>query len=155
MQRVAFDTSVLIPLLQSGTQSDLDRQREMRVQALINDPEVKAVVPAPALAEFLAFRGFTDADRQEITNKIADTFEILALDTAVLAKAGSVLSQVPSQVGDKRQCLKVDALIVACAVAGKCDSILSTDSDIADIAAERIKVKEPPEIAVEQDLGFE
>ena len=155
MQRVALDTSVLIPLLQGKNQSDIDRQRKSRTQALLNDPEVQPVVPAPALAEFLAFHSFTDPERQDIINKISPTFDIVALDTAVLVKAGSILARIPSQAGDKRQCLKVDALIVACAVAGKCDSILSTDSDLSDIAGGLIPVNEPPEIAVEQDLDFE
>ncbi len=155
MRRVALDTSVLIPLLQGKKQTDIDRQRRFRTQALLNDPEVQPVVPAPALAEFLAFRSFTDPERQDIIDEISPTFEIVALDTAVLVKAGSILSQIPSQAGDKRQCLKFDALIVACAVVGKCDSILSTDSDLSDIADGLIPVDEPPEIAVEQDLGFE
>ena len=106
------------------------------------------VIPIPSCGNF-------GAERVEITNKIAHAFEILALDTAVLARAGSVLSRVPSQSGERKQCLKVDALIVACAVSGNCDLILSGDPDIADIADGLIAVSEPPDTAVEQDLGFE
>lgn len=152
--RIALDTSVLIPLVQADDLNDRDRMIKERMIGAISAPTVLVVIPAPALAELAANPRLSAEQREILVKKIVAQFEVAALDTSAVVRAGALMALPASRKGGNKQCLKVDALIVACAVAAGCDILYATDPHLSLIGDGEIAVVEPPTAVREQEFDF-
>lgn len=152
--RVALDTSILIPLLQAGELNSHDQAVKDRMLGVLADSKVHVVIPASALAELAANPRLSEEQRASIVSSTASRFEIAAFDARAVVRAAPLLARLASRTGENKQCLKVDALIVASSISVNCDVLYSTDPHLAAIAEDDIPVREPPTVVREQQLDF-
>jgi predicted nucleic acid-binding protein len=152
--RIALDTSVLIPLVQPGDLNEHDRMIKERMIGAISGTKVQVVIPAPAVAELAANPRLSAEQREILVKKIVTQFEVAALDATAVVRAGALMALPASSKGENKQCLKVDALILACAVAAGCDVLYAADPHLALIGDGEITVLEPPAVVREQEFEF-
>ena len=99
-------------------------------------------VPAPALAEFLAF--YTDGTQQEeIARILSRGFVIVETDLKALHESAKLWTKAGGAAFRKRmnkdfniskQCLKTDLLIVATAIAHGATQIIAVDTGVHEVA---------------------
>lgn len=146
--RVAFDTSILLLLLDQNAAGPIDpntgalvhRLRE-RVEYLIQTISAakrKAIIPTPVLAEVLANSGAAGSNYLSIIHgssamevapfDIRSAIELAALETQLWGPA----RPTPQST---RQKVKVDRQIIAVAKVAKVETIYSDDSDMKSLGA--------------------
>jgi len=116
------------------------------------------MVPAPVVGEYLV--GFGGHDRPRQQELITRLFFVPALDVhaaavqAELEGNGDLIKQLKSQHGVNRQQLRVDAQILAVAIANNAEKMISYDPHMPDLAQGRIRVEELPELHEQMDMDF-
>ncbi len=153
---ICFDTQILIWGIQGASrpdQSNMVGRTQRYIDQLDRDGE-RVMIPAPALAEYLA--GF-DVDGQERQLQILErSFLIPSLDAPAAALAARILAQrelirdLSRDHNVRRQELKVDVLIVATAIVHQADTLVSEDPHIRQLVAasgRTIKVIGVPDVS--------
>lgn len=159
---ICFDTQVLIWGVQ-GYATPGQEQMIERIKRYIEHLERQheaVAIPAPALFEYLL--GFEPKDLPTQSQVVERGFMVLPLDIPSVHVAAELLGntaamqQLKVDYQGRRQKLRVDAMIVAIAIAHKADKIVSGDQThfqrFAQGRIEVIEVIEVPDIPRQSDL---
>ncbi len=146
---VTFDTPLLIYGIQqkaSSENADLVTRTKELIRRL-GDKRAKIMVPAPALTEFLV--GLPPPLRSP--KILTDLFAVGSFDAQCAQIAAELqanvdrMKQIRQQYQIPKQCLKVDTMIIATAIAYNSGMIYTNDlGHFKDIAQNRIVIKEIP-----------
>ncbi len=157
--RVALDSSVLIPMLTATANVTGDLQEyvaladRLRTEATIGS--IRLVIPAPAMAEVLAWPKLKSADRELLRRAMFALGEIASFDHEAAALAGMMrpTEQIgKGKAGLGRQCLKFDAAVSATAMIEQVDVLCAEDGDHAALIR-RADPKSTIRVATLRDLG--
>lgn len=152
---VCFDTAPLIWGVQGssrpGQEGMIPRARAFIDQ--LDADRARLIIPAPVIAEYLV--PFSPTDRLEQLRRLQRRFRIIPLDM----RAGMIAAEIGWRPDDGahspphcRECLRADALVVACALAGGADLLVTHDAGATRRAAGRIRVQGVPELTGQLDL---
>ena len=156
---IAFDSQTLMFGVQAsghqGREGLAERARKY-IRHLDEQGEL-VMVPAPALAEYLA--GFPVEEHEAQLRVIQKRFIVPALDVGAARIAGELLANRPhiknlraTDYKGERQRVSVDALVLAVAIANNAVKIISNDKRLPKLAAGRIQVEEIPEVPIREDF---
>lgn len=149
MQKVALDTNILIHgvQLQAGPGEEWKAERAAALLARLEAKEVIVVVPAPALAEYLA--GLDDKDIHRSLRIVQKRFVIAPLDVAAATMAARLhriaradqgqASLLDGGTANKRQ-LKADVFITAVAKIQGCTALFTAENNFPRVCRDAITV---------------
>lgn len=124
---IALDTSALIWAVQSSSGNQADRARLVAIEKMANG---SIILPAPALGEYL--QRLSSAERAEALRLLQRFATVVPFDYRAAVKSAD-LFRVPR--GRKnRQVFKVDAMILATAIAHGATHFLEADGDFTRLA---------------------
>lgn len=124
---IAVDTSALIWAVQSDRRSHADLARLEAIETMANGA---ILVPAPALAEYL--QKLSGTQRAEAVRLLQKFATVVPFDYRAAIKCADLFKV---QRGTKtRQAFKVDAIIIATAIAHGATHFLEADGDFAMLA---------------------
>ena len=124
---IALDTSALIWAVQSVKGKQADRSR---LEAIEKMADGKIILPAPALAEYL--QPVPESDRSEALRRFEKFATVVPFDYRAAMKCAD-LFKIPRR-GKNRQAFKVDAMILATAIAQGASHFLEVDDDFKLLA---------------------
>lgn len=156
---ICFDTAPLI----WGVRGDSTRGQESEIEktksyiSVLRSSHKQIMVPAPVLTEYLV--GASDTELHEL-DVLKQGFQIANLDaaSAVLAASlqrGDLARVIHEDFGVERQCIKIDALIIAIAITNHASRIITHDIEHFKVLARgRIPVSGVPASESQLDLGW-
>ena len=143
---IALDTSALIWAVQERKRSTATaEERIAALEKLGSD----VILPAPAVAEYL--QRFKPSERSEALRRIHSFAQVAAFDYGAMTICADLFG-APGRKGTK-QAFKVDAMILAVALANKATTLVADDLDFESLAKDRnINILKTSQLAVEQML---
>jgi len=156
---ICFDTGPLIWGIQKKAklqQKDMIPRTEAYLKHL-SEKKKRIMIPAPVLGEYLAgFKNKKDRDKQRLL--IENIFYVPSFDAhtsaifADIVNDRNLIKSIKEEFKEVRQSLRIDAQIIAIAIAQEAECIITHDPHFIKLAEGRISVKEVPIIYTQQEL---
>jgi len=154
---ICFDTSPVIWGVQAvarSQQSDMVEQMQAFLRYLQRE-KIRIMVPTPVVFEYLVPFDQTERAKQlEVMERlfIMPSFDIKASLIAADLMGGKKAIDSAQQQGGRRQEIRIDAQIVAIALANGAEKIISHDPHVKTIAQNRIPVEKVPIIEEQAEM---
>lgn len=157
---ICFDTGPLIWGIQ-GRASDGQEEMVQRTQRYIkylSEKNAEIALPAPVVAEYLL--GFEVVERTKQIQLINKVFRVPSFDMQAAVIAAElegnkrVIGEIRESTGLGKNELRIDAQVVAIAIANQAEKIITNDGHFKDLAQGRIEVVEVPSIQMQMDIPF-
>ena len=157
---ICFDTSVLIWGVQGRArpgQADMVERTRKYIRHL-SEKKQQIMVPSPVVQEYL--RGFESPLLEEQARLIERSFFVPALDFRAAVLAAQLQPRrdaAPSERAEAidRQSVRVDAQVVAIAIANHAEKIISGDPHLSKLAQGWIPVEDVPSIPEQMKLNYD
>jgi predicted nucleic acid-binding protein len=146
---ICFDTAPLIWAIRGesarGQESQIEKTRRYIEQ--LTRARKQLMISAPVLAEYLVGASATEFHELEILKRGFQT-PVLDIASARLAadlQRGNAVRAIQDDFGLPRQCIKIDALIIAIAITNKASKIITNDPHFSALARGMIPISSVPE----------
>lgn len=157
---ICFDTHVLIWGVQGKAKTGQEPlvERARKYIRHLDQSNERVMIPAPVVGEYLVgINGNELATQKELIQRY---FFVPSLDFHAAAIQAEIevdrdlIKRLQAQSGLDRQQLRVDSQIIAIALVNQAEKIISHDPHMRDLAGNRIKVEEIPDIVEQMPLPF-
>lgn len=157
---ICFDTGPVIWGVQGKAKDGQEEmvERTQRYIKHLSEQKVKIMLPAPVVGEYLL--GFDEAEREKQIQLINQVFRVPSFDmqaaviAAELESNRRVIREIRENTGLGKDKLRVDAQVVAIAIANKAEKVVTNDGHLVDLAQGRMQIVEVPSVHTQMDLPF-